>query len=532
MGVVVKLLRKIVRNDAMKTDPTEIYNWRVFALVCASCFGGMLFGWDTGAIGGVLAMEATQARFGYTPEAKVTLDQNIVSTLQAGCFLACFFTSWLTEKFGRRWCLIGTGTVTTIGVVFQAASTANGSLPVMYVGRFVAGLGVGAASTLVPLYVSECAPRAIRGGLTSFYQLFIVTGVMLSFWINYGSLLHLKAPAIFTVPLALQALPAVFLIGGMFLAPESPRWCARKDDWERATRILTTLRMLPEESEYVQNEIQEMSAQLEAERRLTGDASASTLWKEMVTIPGNRKRAILSVMLMVCQQMTGVNAVNYYAPQIFQALGMTGTSVSLFATGVYGIVKVAGCATFLVFAADSLGRRRSLLWTSVAQAVTMFIIGIYGRVEPPVKGQDISAFGYVAIVCIYLWAAVFQFGWGPCCWILVSEIPTARLRALNVAIGAATQWLFNFIIARTVLTMQKTMGTAGYGMFFMFGCFGVLMGLFVWFFIPETKGLSLEQMDELFGVVEMAKKLDAENPEIGRPTSIREEHVNVKDVKQ
>lgn len=147
---------------------------------------------------------------------------------------------------------------------------------------------------------------------------------------------------------------------------------------------------LPEDSDYVQTEIQEMSAQLEAERRLTGDASASTLWKEMVTIPGNRKRAILSIMLMVCQQMTGVNAVNYYAPQIFQALGMTGTTVSLFATGVYGIVKVVGCALFLVFCADSLGRRRSLLWTSCAQAVTMYIIGIYGRVEPPVKGQDVS----------------------------------------------------------------------------------------------------------------------------------------------
>ncbi|RSL43969.1 hypothetical protein CEP53_011445 [Fusarium sp. AF-6] len=531
--MVVRLLRSIVRNDAMKSDPAEIYNWRVFALVGASCFGGMLFGWDTGAIGGVLAMEATQARYGYTPEAKVTLDQNIVSTLQAGCFLACFFTSWLTEKFGRRWCLIGTGTVTTIGVVFQAASTANGSLAVMYVGRFVAGLGVGAASTLVPLYVSECAPRAIRGGLTSFYQLFIVTGVMLSFWINYGALLHLKAPTVFALPLALQALPAVLLISGMLLAPESPRWCARKDDWERATALLVKLRGLPEDSDYVQTEIQEMSAQLEAERRLTGDASASTLWKEMVTIPGNRKRAILSVMLMICQQMTGVNAVNYYAPQIFQALGMTGTTVSLFATGVYGIVKVVGCALFLVFCADSLGRRRSLLWTSCAQAVTMYIIGIYGRVEPPVKGQDISAFGYVAIVCIYLWAAVFQFGWGPCCWILVSEIPTARLRALNVAIGAATQWLFNFIIARTVLTMQKTMGPAGYGMFFMFGSFGVLMGLFVWFFVPETKGLSLEQMDELFGVVEMTKKLDAENPEMGRTrtTSIREERADAKEFK-
>ncbi|KAF4984238.1 hypothetical protein FZEAL_526 [Fusarium zealandicum] len=532
MGAIARVLRVIIRNDAMKTDPTEIYNWRVLAVVCASCFGGMLFGWDTGAIGGVLAMEATQERFRYTPEAKVTLDQNIVSTLQAGCFLACFFTSWLTDKFGRRWCLIGTGVLTTIGVVFQAASTANGSLPVMYVGRFIAGMGVGAASSLTPLYVSECAPRAIRGGLTSFYQLFIVTGVMLSFWINYGALLHLKAPTVYALPLALQCFPAVLLIIGMFFAPESPRWCARKDNWERATQILSELRMLPLDSEYLQNEIHEMSEQLEAERRLTGDASAATLWKELVTIPGNRKRAIISVLLMICQQMTGVNAVNYYAPQIFIALGMTGTTVSLFATGVYGIVKVAGCAVFLLFFADSLGRRRSLLWTSAALAIAMFIIGIYGRVEPPIAGQDISAFGYVAITCIYIWAAVFQFGWGPCCWILVSEIPTARLRALNVAIGAGTQWLFNFIVARTVLTMQKTMGPAGYGMFFMFGTFGFFMGLFVWFFVPETKGLSLEQMDELFGVVDNAKHMDNENPEVGRATSIREEHVDMKYTKQ
>ncbi|CAM1508072.1 Fc.00g049200.m01.CDS01 [Cosmosporella sp. VM-42] len=528
MAIMAGLLRSIVRNDAMRDDPPEIYNLRVLALVCASCFGGMLFGWDTGAIGGVLAMPETQARFGYSDlssKAKTNQDQNIVSTLQAGCFLACFFTSWCTEKFGRRWCLIGTGALTAVGVVFQAGSCAQGSLPVMYVGRFVAGLGVGAASTLVPLYVSECAPRAIRGGLTSFYQLFIVTGVMLSFWINYGSLLHFNPPAVYAVPLALQALPAVFLILGMLVSPESPRWCARQDDWENATSILVNLRRLPADSAYIQGEIQEMAEQLEMERRLTGDASAMTLWKEMVAIPGNRKRAIISILLMVCQQMTGVNAVNYYAPQIFKNLGMDGTETSLFATGVYGIVKVTGCAIFLIFAADSLGRRRSLLWTSAAMGIVMYIIGIYGRVEPPVKGQPISAFGYVAITCIYLWAAFFQFGWGPCCWILVSEIPTARLRATNVAIGAATQWLFNFVIARTVLTMQETMGKAGYGMFFMFGSFCAIMGTFVWFFVPETKGLSLEAMDDLFGVTELGKQLDAE-PEMARPGSIREERAD------
>lgn len=168
MAVGYKLIRALVRNEAMRTDPPEIYSGRVFALVVSACFGGMLFGWETGAIGGVLAMDATQKRFGNSGashSARVTLDQNIVSTLQGGAFLACLITGWLTDRFGRRWCLVGTGLVTIIGVVFQTCSAINGTLAIMYVGRFVAGLGVGAASSLVPLYVSECAPRAIRGAL-------------------------------------------------------------------------------------------------------------------------------------------------------------------------------------------------------------------------------------------------------------------------------------------------------------------------------------------------------------------------------
>lgn len=176
MTVIVKVLRTIIRNESMKLDPDEIYGWRVFALVFAACFGGMLFGWDTGAISGVLAMEGTKKKFGYadwSKDAVSMMEQNIVSTLQAGCFLACFFTGYLADRFGRRPCLMGTGILTTIGVIFQAASAANGEIAVMYVGRFLAGMGVGAASTLVPLYVSECAPRAIRGALTctSFYHL-------------------------------------------------------------------------------------------------------------------------------------------------------------------------------------------------------------------------------------------------------------------------------------------------------------------------------------------------------------------------
>lgn len=172
MTLLVRVLRTIIRNDAMKTDPDEIYGWRVFALVMSACFGGMLFGWDTGAIGGVLSMDATKERFGYdgwSDGARSLMEQNIVSTLQAGCFLACLFTGWGADRFGRRTCLIATGCLTSVGVVLQAASAARGDIAVMYVGRFVTGLGVGAASSLTPLYVSECAPRSIRGALTGWF---------------------------------------------------------------------------------------------------------------------------------------------------------------------------------------------------------------------------------------------------------------------------------------------------------------------------------------------------------------------------
>ena len=327
----------------------------------------------------------------------------------------------------------------------------------------VTGIGVGAASMVNPLYVSENAPRAIRGGLTGLYQLFITGGIMLAFWINYGSLLHIKGTAMYMVPLVMQALPAILLFIGMFLCNESPRWLAKQDRWEDARATLSKVRALPPTHPYVENEFQGMVTQLEHERQLIGGSKIWDLMKEMWLIPGNRKRVLISIFLMICQQMTGTNAINYYAPQIFENLGVTGNATNLFATGVYGIIKVSGCAVFLVFVADSLGRRRSLLWTSVAQALAMLYIGLYIRIAPPKEGEPVIPAGYVALVCIFLFAAFFQFGWGPVCWIYISEIPTARLRSLNVAFGAATQWLFNFVVARAVPNMLATVGSNGYG---------------------------------------------------------------------
>ncbi|TIA83388.1 general substrate transporter [Aureobasidium pullulans] len=503
------LLQKIVKNDAMKEDPPEIYGWRVYFLAFSACFGGMLFGFDSGIIGGVLTLPAFKAKYNLdkaTSIERANLQANIVSTLQCGCFVGALVASYIADKLGRRKALLMAGVIVTVGSVFQAA--ADGHIALMYVGRLIAGFGVGEASMVTPLYISENAPRAIRGGLTGIYQLFIATGTMLAFWTNYGCNKHLSGQTTYIVPLTMQALPAILLFASMFYCKESPRWLARKDRWDEASAVLSRVRALPSTHPYVQMELREMQEQLDHERALIGGASFKDLMREMWTIPGNRKRAIITIWLMITQQMTGTNAINYYSPQIFINVGLSGTDAGLFATGIYGVVKMTMCACFLVFAADSLGRRRSLLWTSIAMGCSMLYVGLYVRIKPPVKGADIPPAGYMALVCIYLFAGFFQWGWGPVPWIYISEIPTARLRSVNVALGASTQWLFNLVVARAVPNMLATMGKAGYGTFIFFATACFLSFIFAWFFIPETKGLSLEKMDDLFGVTELAKKMD------------------------
>ncbi|TVY53220.1 Quinate permease [Lachnellula cervina] len=502
------LLQKVVKNEAMKQDPPQIYGWKVFFLSASACFGGMLFGWDIGSIGGILVMPSFMKAYGIaklSAKDKANLQSNIVSTLQGGCFFGSLIAYYIADRWGRKPALLIASMVTILGIIVQCSS--DGHVAALYVGRLVAGLGVGAASMLTPLYVSENAPRAIRGGLTGLYQLFIATGTMLSFWTNYGTLGNLKGNAQWQVPLALQALPALALFFGLVLCNESPRWLARQDNWDKATKVLTRLRNLPVDHEYIHMELEEMREQLENERLLIGGASFVDLQKEMWLIKGNRNRALTSIGLMVCQQMTGTNAINYYAPLIFLNLGIPAAQQGLFATGIYGIVKMITCAAFLLLAADSLGRRRSLLWTSIAQGSAMFVIGFYIRFEPPIKGHPIPPVGYFALTCIFLFAGFFQFGWGPCCWIIVSEIPTARLRAMNVALAAATQWLFNFVVAQAVPHMLTDVGANGYGTYFVFGSFCFSMFFFVWFLVPETKGLSLEKMDDLFGVTELVGKI-------------------------
>ncbi len=171
---------------------------------------------------------------------------------------------------------------------------------------------MGAASMITPLYISEISPRAIRGALTGIFQLFNTLGVMLAFWINYGSQQHIPGDASWIVPLAMQGLPAALLMIGMFFCCESPRFLAKQDKWEASKATLAKVRNLPSDHPYVENEFQDICIQLEHERLLVGGSGFWALQKEMWLIRGNRNRALISMCLMMCQNLTGTNAVSSY----------------------------------------------------------------------------------------------------------------------------------------------------------------------------------------------------------------------------
>ncbi|CAH0042256.1 unnamed protein product [Clonostachys rhizophaga] len=496
------VLRRVVRNEAIRVDPPEIYNWRVLALAASACFAGALFGVDAGIIGGVLAMPDFKREFGLDtqpPKAAADLSGNLVTTMQAGAVAGALLSSPIADRKGRKPALIAVAITGFIGGLMQAFS--YGHLSVFYIGRFVEGLGLGAGTMLAPTYVSENSPRAIRGFLVGFFQLLLVMGGMMAYFINYGALLHLPPMATWMVPLACQSICPALLFFSMLGCPESPRWLASQDRWDQASAVLSDVRHLPIEHPYIQGELLELRTQLDQEKAAMQGVGFWSLQKECWTVPTNRKRALLTVGMITFQQWSGTGAINYYAPTIFRDLGLSSTTTALFAQGIYGIVKVVTCLIFVFFLADSLGRRLSLMWSGALQGFCMFFLGFYVRFGPKIGENDRPPpAGIAALAMVYIFAAAFNMGWGPVSWIYVSEIPTNRLRAYNVALASFTHWVHNLAVSKATPVMLVS---TPFGAYFIFGSLNLTMAILA-FWVPETKGISLERMDELFGAADMS----------------------------
>lgn len=480
-------------------------NYRVYILTSVAYMGSLLFGYDTGVMSSVLALKSFRLDFGL-PTASTGFDnklnahvsQNVVSLLTAGCFFGAIFASVSNDKIGRKRSLIGFTVIFLIGAIIQVTSLHH--ISQIYVGRFVAGLGIGGMSSITPIFVAENAPPEVRGRITGLFQEFLVIGSTFAYWLNYGVSLHV-APSTkqWRIPVGIQLIPGGFLFIGLFFLKESPRWLVKQGRYEEATSSLAYMRQDQSDDPEVLKEIADIRASVEEELALTEGVT----WKECI-LPANRYRFFVGFTIFLCQQFSGTNSIGYYAPQIFETVGVSKTNAALFATGVYGTVKVCATGLFLVVGIDKIGRRWSLLAGAAWMATMMFILGAVLHTHPPPSNSIVVLPASIAmVVMIYLFVIGYSASWGPVPWVYVSEIYPLRLRAYGVGMSAATQWLFNFAI--TYMTPSAILHI-GWRIFLMFGIFSVANGVFVYFFIKETKGKTLEDMDVLFGTVEAEQR--------------------------
>ncbi|EPQ52582.1 sugar transporter [Gloeophyllum trabeum ATCC 11539] len=458
--------------------------------------GSVFYGWDIGLIGGILSLPSFQAYFGLhniSSSAKANLQGNIVAVLQAGCFFGALFTGYFSGVFGRKPVLLASGVVYIVGSIIQTicglGMSQTVALRLLYFGRFLGGVGVGMESALVPSYVSESVPRTIRGRCTAMIQFANNVGIMLSFWVNYGSSLNVPYGDMqWRMPFAVQVVPGALFIVLMLFQPESPRWLVEHGKYDRAARSLAFAAGKAIDDPAVQATLAEIQADFAGKPR-------DSVWKQFRMMGESwttALRCFIPSLVMFFQQWTGTNAINYYSPEIFAALGISGTTSGLLATGVYGIVKVIAVGLVCTFAVEGMGRKRCLIYGGLGQGVMMLWIGGFQGVHP---GNDVVPASYVSIVAVYLYAVFYCVGWGPVPWVVAGEVAPNHVRTAALAVAVAVNWLFAFTIGKITPIMLNSIK---YGTFLLFGMLCLIMAAWAYFLLPETTGYALEDIKYLF----------------------------------
>ncbi|KAM5527657.1 hypothetical protein FOXYSP1_20019 [Fusarium oxysporum f. sp. phaseoli] len=482
--------------------------WPAIAMGFFVAFGGVLFGYDTGTISGILAMPYWQRLFstGFVdsdgnPNITTGQESTIVSILSAGTFFGALSTALFSDYLGRRPGLIIACWVFNFGVILQTIATA---IPMFIAGRFFAGFGVGLVSAMIPLYQSETAPKWIRGAIVGTYQWAITIGLLLAAVVNNATSTRNDTGS-YRIPVAAQFAWSLVLFIGMLVLPETPRFLVRKNQPEKAARSLGKIRRLPSDHPAVQAELAEIQASHEYEKSL-GQASYIDCFR-----PPLLKRQFTGMAIQALQQLSGVNFVFYYGTKYFQNSGISnGFIISMITSAINVASTLPG-----MYSIDRWGRRPLLLWGGVGMCVSQLIVAVCGTLS---TGQD-SETGQIfvkdlsgqkaaiAFVCIYIF--FFASTWGPLAWVVNGEIFPLKARAKGISISVATNWLFNFAIAySTPYLVNFGDGYANLQSKIFFVWFGAcfLCIAFVYFFIYETKGLSLEEVDLLYEEVSVASK--------------------------
>ena len=458
-------------------DQTARNSFYIIFLTLIAAIGGLLFGYDTAVISG--AEKSLEVYFIDSLGLSSFIHGATTSSALIGCIIGGLISGYFASKFGRKNSLIIASILFTVSALgsaypeflfFNIGEPTIALLLTFNLYRIIGGIGVGLASAVVPIYIGEIAPADIRGKLVSFNQFAIIFGMLVVYFVNWkiadGQSLAWINDIGWRYMFASEAIPALLFMLLLFIVPETPRYLAMKNEDEKALGILTKING----KDHAKSILKDIKSSLHTA------ASNGKLFAygKLVIVVG--------ILLSVFQQFVGINVALYYAPRIFESMGAA-KDASMLQTIVMGLVNVI-FTIVAIMTVDKWGRKPLLITGSIGMAIGM--IGVSGLAYANIIGIG-------TLIFIIIYTASFMMSWGPICWVLISEIFPNKIRGQAVAIAVAAQWAANYFISSTYPMMMEFSGGFTYG---FYGLMSILSAIFVWKFVPETKGKTLEQMEE------------------------------------
>jgi SP family galactose:H+ symporter-like MFS transporter len=427
----------------------------VYYAVAIAALGGLLFGYDTGVISGAILFLKMQ--FHLSP----TMEEIVVSAVLVGAICGASLGGALTDRLGRRSLII------TAGIIFVLSSLGaafSPTVPLLIAARIVSGIAIGLASFIAPMYIAELVPARVRGALVAVNMLAITTGIVLAYLTDYGLAHHGGWRWMF----GLGAVPAFGLTVGMWFLPDSPRWLISKHRVDQARKAMLRLRSADECDPEITRIQQTFS-------KTSGD------WKTELFQPALRMPLLIGIGLATFQQLSGINTVIYYAPTIFGFAGFKGASASILGAVGLGVVMIL-FHVLAIFLLDRVGRRPLLL------------VGVAGQILALAALGAAFQFKQLPVGSLVLYVSCFAFGLGPIFWLIISEIYPLAVRGAAMSVATVANWTVNLVVAVSFLTL---VGFAGHAFtFWIYGAITVGAWFFIYKLVPETKGKSLEEIEE------------------------------------
>lgn len=441
----------------------------IYQCTLVAALGGLLFGYDTAVVAGAIGF--IEEKYHLSP----AMTGWAASCALIGCMIGAMVAGGLSDKLGRRKVLMISAwafAISSLGILIPLDLTS------FIIFRMIGGIGIGIASILSPMYISEIAPANIRGRLISIYQLGIVIGILLIYFVNAAIAgLHdhnWNVESGWRWMFGSGLLPSLFFIILLLRAPESPRWLAAQNNWSAAEDILRKV-----------NGDAKASEEMDAIRQSLNQKQGTV--RELLR-PGLRIALIIGIFLSIFSQVTGINVIMYYAPEIFKATG-DGSSSALTQTVWVGAINTLMTLVAIKYV-DHLGRKKLLLIGSAGMAICLAMVGLAFYQQ--------AMTGYWVLAGILLYISFFAISLGPLTFVVVAEIFPNHIRGRAMGVAIFFLWLSVYIVSQTFPMLLKTIGSAY--TFWIYMVMSVLAFLFIWRMVPETKGKSLEEIQDMWKV--------------------------------